>query len=233
MRADTHFQRRCPRDPPVGIADACSKPLGYQPEVAKTMNDVNQRLRESLANTSDEALLTRYRESGDIAAFEQLVHRYERPLFSYLSRYLRSAPLAEEVFQAALLRVHEKCSLFTAGRRFRPWLYSIATHQAIDLLRKEQRHQAVSLDEEHGLGDAEPAKLLERIEQRERAEWTRRAVDELADDLRITILLIFFQGLKYQETAEALGIPLGTVKSRVHRALLQLNEAWWNDHPHG
>ena len=199
---------------------------------------------EDLADSSDEALLIRYREEGDLSAFERLVHRYERPLFSYLSRYLRSGPLAEEVFQATLLRVHEKCNLFSADRSFRPWLYSIATHQAIDAQRKEKRHRAVSLNEEHGHRDAEPARLLEllesrvptppqRLEQRERAEWTRRAVDELADELRVAILLIFFQGLKYQETAEALGIPIGTVKSRVHRALLRLNEAWWNDHPHG
>lgn len=199
---------------------------------------------EDLADSSDEALLIRYREEGDLSAFERLVHRYERPLFSYLSRYLRSGPLAEEVFQATLLRVHEKCNLFSADRSFRPWLYSIATHQAIDAQRKEKRHRAVSLNEEHGHRDAEPARLLEllesrvptppqRLEQRERAEWTRRAVGELADELRVAILLIFFQGLKYQETAEALGIPIGTVKSRVHRALLRLNEAWWNDHPHG
>jgi RNA polymerase sigma-70 factor (ECF subfamily) len=207
-------------------------------------NTTPRPLTADLAEISDEALLTRYRDVGDLTAFEGLVHRYERPLFSYLSRYLRSAPLAEEVFQATLLRVHEKCSLFSADRRFRPWLYSIATHQAIDALRKEKRHRAVSLNEEHGVGDAEPAKLLEllesrvptppeRLEQRERAQWTRQAVDELADDLRVVILLIFFQGLRYQEAAEALYIPIGTVKSRVHRALLRLNEAWWNDHPHG
>ena len=197
-----------------------------------------------IVKSSDEAMLSRYRDAGDMSAFEGLVHRYERPLFSYLSRYLRSAPLAEEVFQATLFRVHEKCDLFSTGRRFRPWLYSIATHQAIDALRKEKRHRSVSLDEEHGVGDAEPARLLEllesqvpapleRLERRERAEWTRRAVDELPDELRVVILLIFFQGLKYQEAAEALGIPIGTVKSRVHRALLRLNEAWWHDHPDG
>jgi RNA polymerase sigma-70 factor (ECF subfamily) len=208
------------------------------------MSPTNETLAEPVTNTSDEVLLTRYRDAGDISAFERLVHRYERPLFSYLSRYLRSTTLAEEVFQATLFRIHEKCSLFSAGRRFRPWIYSLATHQAIDALRKEKRHKAVSLNEEHGQGDSEAAQLLEllesrvptppeRIEQRERAEWTRRAVDELANELRVAILLIFFQGLKYQEAAEALDIPVGTVKSRVHRALLQLNEMWWTDHPDG
>ena len=209
-----------------------------------TMNSTVQPTTNALGDASDEDLLVRYRDAGDVAAFEGLVHRYERPVYSYLSRYLRSAQLAEEVFQATFLRVHEKCGLFSVGRRVRPWLYSIATHQAIDALRKEKRHQAVRLNEEHGLDDAEPARLIEllesrvptppeKAEQRERAEWTRQAVDALPDDIRAVILLIFFQGLKYREAAEALGIPLGTVKSRVHTALLRLNESWWKDHSHG
>ncbi len=196
------------------------------------------------ADLSDEELLDRYRDAGDVDAFERLVHRYERPIFSYLARYLRNPTLAQEVFQQTFLRVHEKCDLFSRGKRLRPWLYSIATHQAIDALRKEKRHRALSLDEEHGVGDADPSKLMsllasrlptppEELERRERADWTRRAVDQLSDNLQVVILLIFFHGFKYQEAAEALDIPLGTVKSRVHKALLTLNEAWWKDHPHG
>lgn len=196
------------------------------------------------ADVSDEDLLARYRDSGDVAAFESLIHRYERPLYSYLARYLRSATLAEEVFQATFFRVHQQCRSFIQGRRVRPWIYSIATRQAIDALRKEKRHRAVSLDEVHGPGDADAAKLIEllearlptppeRLELRERAEWTHRAVDGLADDIRVVILLIFFQGLKYREAAEVLDIPIGTVKTRVHKALLRLNELWWIDHPHG
>lgn len=196
------------------------------------------------ADVSDEELLARYRDRGDVAAFEALIHRYERPLFGYLSRYLHSATLAEEVFQATFFRVHQQCSAFTMGRRLRPWIYSIATHQAIDALRKEKRHRAVSLDEEQGPGNAEAAKLVEllesripsppeRLELRERAQWTRQAVDGLADEVRVVILLIFFQGLTYREAAETLDIPIGTVKTRVHRALLRLNELWWKDHPLG
>ena len=189
----------------------------------------------------DEQLLVRYRDAADVSAFEELVHRYERPIYRYLVRYLRNAALAEEVFQATFQRVHEKCGMFSEGRRVRPWLYSIATHQAIDALRKESRHQAVSLDEKHGLDDNDPTTLiallesrvptpLQQIEQSERAAWARRAVDQLPHELRSVILLIFFHRFKYQEAAEALDIPLGTVKSRVHRALLLLNESWWRDH---
>jgi RNA polymerase sigma-70 factor (ECF subfamily) len=198
----------------------------------------------SPAEATDEELLLRYRDVADVEAFETLVHRYERPIYLYLLRYLRSPALAEEVFQATFLRVHEKCHLFTADRPARPWLYSLATHLAIDALRKEGRHHVASLDrpyedEEGGVGalvDLLRSPIpspLERLEANERAQWAQQAVDELPDHQRVAILLVFFQGLKYHEVAEILQLPLGTVKSRVHKALVALNAAWRRDHPKG
>ena len=208
------------------------------------MQSRESQIEAVMKDRSDEQWLVRYREAGDAAAFEELVHRYERPIYRYLARYLRNAALAEEVFQATFQRVHEKCGMFSEGRRVRPWLYSIATHQAIDALRKESRHQSVSLNEKHGVDDNDPTTLLalleshvptplQQIEQRERAAWARRAVDQLPHELRAVMLLIYFHSFKYQEAAEALDIPLGTVKSRVHKALLLLNESWWRDHSRG
>ena len=74
---------------------------------------------------TDEDLLLQYRETGDRELYAQLVYRYERELFSYLRRYLGNAEMAEDVFQTAFLQVHLKCEQFEAGRRFRPWLYTI------------------------------------------------------------------------------------------------------------
>src|SRR5690242_1002358 len=85
-----------------------------------------------LAALTDEELLVRYRDHADRQAFSQLVHRYERELYSYLRRYLGDATMAEDAFQATFLQVHLKCDQFEQGRRFRPWLYTIATNQAID-----------------------------------------------------------------------------------------------------
>ena len=95
---------------------------------------------------TDEVLIRRFQQSGDTAAFESLVHRYERDLFGYLRRYLHSAEMAEDVFQTTFLQVHLKRDAFADGRRFRPWLYAIATHQAIDAQRRNRRHRAVDLD---------------------------------------------------------------------------------------
>ena len=196
------------------------------------------RRRRAGAPASDELLMRRYRDKGDRAAFEELVHRYERELYSYLRRYLGDADLAEDVFQATFFQVHQKCRLFDAGRSFRPWLYTIATHQAIDALRKLRRHPTVSLDahplanEEMGEGEFieflqshAPGPVAE-LEEKEQREWTRRAVQELPPNLRSAILLTYFQGLKYREVAEILGIPIGTLKSRIHAALAKLNLAW-------
>lgn len=189
------------------------------------------------ADMSDEQLMTRVRDRDDMIAFEALVHRYERPLFNYLVRYLRNQELAEEAFQSAFARIHEKRDLYTEERRFRPWLYSIATNTAVDELRREGRHQAASLDQQRTEAESGPVSLLdllqsatpspyEQLVAEERRAWTRRAIDELPEHLRVVVLLVYFQGLKYREAAEILEIPVGTVKSRLNAALAALNAAW-------
>jgi RNA polymerase sigma-70 factor (ECF subfamily) len=200
------------------------------------LNTLN-RSSASDEDVSDEELMSRLRDHDDEAAFETLVHRYEKPLFNYLNRYLRNPQLAEEAFQNAFARVYQKRDYFTQDRRFRPWLYSIATNQAVDELRKEGRHQAASLDQKRSEGDSGQVSLLdlleagapspyEQMETEERRAWTRRAIDELPDYLRVVVLLVYFQGLKYREAAEILDIPVGTVKSRLNTALSQLGAAW-------
>src|ERR1700710_2737239 len=113
---------------------------------------------EDLVGVADEVLLGRYREQGRPEDFDELVHRYENELYRYLARYLGDPSLAEDVFQNTFLQVHLKRGLYEEGRPVRPWLYSIATHQAVDTLRKVGRHPTVSLDQRSGasVGDAEP-----------------------------------------------------------------------------
>jgi len=184
---------------------------------------------------SDEELLLRYRDSGEQQAFDHLVKRFEAELYNYLRRYLGNAAMAEDVFQASFLQVHLKSHLFEEGRRFKPWLYTIATNQAIDAIRRSGKHRAVSLDSQ-GPEDSDVGTLVnilsdgelgpqEEMEVRERRDWVRESVDELAEPLRGVVLLVFFQGLKYRDAAEILDIPVGTVKSRLHSALIKLGGA--------
>jgi len=188
------------------------------------------------AGQADEDLLRRFRVKDDAAAYETLVHRYEQELFSYLRRYLGSAEMAEDVFQATFLQVYLKKENFEDGRRFRPWLYTIATNQAIDAQRRNRRHRMVSIDQRAG-GDDDVGALVEMLSGRDQTaddqmadeearEWVRSAVDDLPESLKGTVLLVYHQGMKYREAADVLGIPVGTVKSRLHAALLKLNESW-------
>jgi RNA polymerase sigma-70 factor, ECF subfamily len=195
-----------------------------------------------LSSQTDEELLLAYRESGDADLFAELVRRYERELFSYLRRYLGDAEMAEDAFQAAFLQVHLKCEQFEPGRTFRPWLYTIATNQAIDAQRRSRRHRMVSLDRS-GTSDGEDVgKLLDllaskepsptiQMSAQERRSWLHAAVEKLPQALRDVIHLVYFQDMKYREAAEALDIPVGTVKSRMHAAVAKLNEAWNQSQP--
>lgn len=198
-----------------------------------------------LSSLSDEELLLEYRECNKQDAFRELVQRYEGPLFSYLHHYTNDAGLAEEVFQSTFLRLHEKCGDYAEGRPVRPWIYSIATHLAIDGLRRAGRRRAVSLDAQQVDAGPDAGTLLDllhdtlpepvaRLSDEERHAWARRAVDDLPEYLRTVVLLIYFQGLKYREAADALGLPVGTVKSRMHMALVRLHAAWKCSHldPH-
>lgn len=186
---------------------------------------------------TDEQLLLSYREDGNSVVFEQLVQRYERELYNYLRHYLGDAQMAEDVFQTTFLQVHLKCEKFEPGRKVRPWLYTVATNQAIDAQRRNRRHQMVSLDRRFGNGsqddvaalvdllDSGEANPIEQFESAERREMVHTVVDRLPESLKQVVILVYYQGLKYREAAEALGIPVGTVKSRLHSAIFKLNEA--------
>jgi RNA polymerase sigma-70 factor, ECF subfamily len=192
---------------------------------------------EELSQLTDEELMNKYREEGRAVLFNELVHRYERELYRYLARYLGDPTSAEDVFQNTFLQVHLKRGLFENGRPFRPWLYAIATHQAVDALRKVGRHPTVSLDRrvsaarsESDAGNlidllvSENAGPLAELQESERQQWVRDSIAKLPDALRQTLILAYHQDLKYREIAEILKIPVGTVKSRLHAALEKLQQ---------
>lgn len=188
---------------------------------------------------TDEDLLGRIR-AGERDWFGPLVRRYERELYGYLRRYLGDPDLAADVFQNTWAQVFVKIDKYEPGRPARPWLYAVATNQAIDALRRRGRRADARTDPllvGDDPGDDAPRPLFEvlrdpdpgPVAQAETAEvrqLVRDAVDRLPDLLRQVVVLAYFQGLRYQEIADALDIPLGTVKSRLHAALAKLTEAW-------
>ncbi len=186
---------------------------------------------------TDEQLLARLR-AGERDVFGTLVRRYERELFGYLRRYLGDDDLADDVFQNTFVQVYLKYQQYEPGRPVRPWLYAIATNQAIDALRRrnrraDQRADAVTTADEDGFARPlfellpaatdGPSEVADREEQR---ELIRAAVDRLPDLLRQVVILAYFQGMKYRDVADTLDIPVGTVKSRLHAALARLTAEW-------
>lgn len=195
-----------------------------------------------LERMTDEELLLEYRLTGSSSHFAVLVRRYERELYNYLRRFLNNQVLAEDAFQATFMQVHLKCHLFDADRKVRPWLYTVATNQAIDIQRRNRRHRLVSLDRPNRLEHDDLGSLVDVLssceagpgngmEQSERKEWVRQAVAALPDQLRSAVRLVYFRGLKYREAADELDVPVGTVKSRLHSAVKRLGQAWQQAHP--
>lgn len=179
---------------------------------------------------TDEQLFLRFTGAHDPAAFEALVHRYEHELYGYLCRYLHDRHLAADVFQATFFQVHRKADRFEAGRPFRPWLYTVATHQAIDARRRLRRHRMASLDAPDPTREGRPAEPAarpeasggERLASAESCARLRAAVDRLPEGQREALALVYFKGVKYREAARLLHVPVGTVKSRLHAAVVKL-----------
>jgi RNA polymerase sigma-70 factor (ECF subfamily) len=188
------------------------------------------------AAMSDEQLLQNYRQDADPAVFTELVSRYQRELYNYLRRFLGDATLAEDVFQATFLQVHVKRDVFEQGRKFRPWLYTIATNQAIDAQRRNRRHRRLSLNQPQSTGESlgtlldlvagdsgDPSLAAEGSEQ---SAWVRGEVEALPEPLRNAVNLVYFKGMKYRDAAKVMSVPVGTVKSRLHAAIGRLGQSW-------
>ena len=203
--------------------------------VPASVAGLNGRVEES-HEQSDEQLVELYLKDRRSEHFEILMRRYERELYTFLRRFLGNAQHAEDVFQGTFLSVHLRIDQFEPGKRFRPWLYAIASNKAIDFLRRNKRHQMASLDCTVQHADSDEA-MVSRLSSQglspdelairsETSAKVREAVGQLSESTQQLIQLAFYQGLKYADIAEILNIPVGTVKSRVFTAMRKLNEIW-------
>jgi RNA polymerase sigma-70 factor, ECF subfamily len=178
---------------------------------------------ETLMTFESEA--TRLR-SGDAEVIARLVERYQHRLYRYLLRLVSRPSTAEDLFQQTWLRVMERIRYYDPKRSFEGWLFAVAHNLAIDHLR---RRQPESLDEPLPSGET-PLDLtqsnspgaLELFLSKERAGQMAEAVSELPPAFREVITLRFEEGMKLEEIATVLALPMGTVKTRLHRALKAL-----------
>jgi RNA polymerase sigma-70 factor (ECF subfamily) len=180
-------------------------------------------------------LLARHLD-GDPRAFEALIDRYRRELFSFLVRFTGNRAMAEDVFQETFLQLHLSAATFDTSRRLKPWLFTIAANKARDALRSRSRRQAAPLDADISgsdgkatYGDLMPSDVPqpdESLMNLETRSAVQNIVDEMPENLRTVLLLNYFHGFAYKDIAEMLGVPLGTVKSRLHAAVKQFARRW-------
>lgn len=181
---------------------------------------------------TDEELLAQHL-AGQAAAIDVLVGRYANELFAFLCRFVGNASAAEDLVQETFLQVHVSAGSFDRSRAFKPWLYTIAANKGRDFLRARGRRPQVSLDagsdEGGGPGQAiaadEPGQH-EQLEVSELSERVRAVIDEMPEHLRTILMLGYYQQLPYAEIATILGIPVGTVKSRLHAAVNHFARQW-------
>lgn len=170
----------------------------------------------------EEALVEQARR-GDPAAFEELVLAYQSLAFRTAFVISGDAAEAEEAAQDAFVKAHRALGRFRAGERFRPWLLTIVANEARNRRRTRGRRTALALRAaaEPGGASEDPEEALLATERRQQL---LAAVEQLRDDDRDVLACRYFLDLSEQETAAALGIARGTVKSRTHRALARLEE---------
>ena len=188
-----------------------------------------------LANLPD-ADVVRLAQDGREAAFRELVRRYERPVFSLVYRMVRDREAAEDLAQDAFIKVLNHIDKYSPEFKFSSWLFKIANNVAIDHLRRK-RLDTVSMDGAPNAvseSDVAASRLeiaavqetaLEELEARELGGAIEQAVARLRPMYRQCIMLRHVEGRSYEEIAATLDLPLGTVKTYIHRARHELRRA--------
>jgi RNA polymerase sigma-70 factor (ECF subfamily) len=179
--------------------------------------------------------LAQWAEQGREGAFSELLRRYERPIFSLVYRMVRDRNLAEDLAQEAFIRAFNAISSYDPRYKFSSWIFKIANNHTIDHLRKKRLdtvsihgspHATTSQEQQQTRvvvesGDETPE---EYVENRELGSQIERAIGELRPEYRTVILLRHVEGYAYDEISSIMELPLGTVKTYLHRARGELKE---------
>ena len=188
-----------------------------------------------LANLPD-ADVVALAQQGRELAFRELIRRYERPVFSLVFRMVRDRETAEDLAQETFIKVLNHVDRYRPEFKFSSWLFKIANNVAIDHIRK--RHlETVSMDGSPHAGTAAEVEAtsfdvsvhqesaLEELESRELGSAIEQAIAKLRPEYRSCIMLRHVEGRSYEEIAATLDLPLGTVKTYIHRARHELRRA--------
>jgi RNA polymerase sigma-70 factor (ECF subfamily) len=172
---------------------------------------------------TDEELVARSR-SGDAESFNQLINRWERPIYALAYRVIGREEDARDVTQETFLRAFRGLAAFKGQAKFSSWLYRIALNLCRDWIRRKKRSPIATLPEDVELedlaSDAGPAETVEDlVSRRELSELVEAAMARLPEEQRTAIILKEYHGMTFQEIADLQGCPLSTVKTRLYQGL--------------
>lgn len=185
--------------------------------------------------TATDQQVVEFARSGREAAFRELVRRYQRPVFSLIYRMVRDRELAEDLAQETFIKVLNAIERYRPEFKFSSWIFKIANNATIDHLRRKELD---TLSLEGGPDATTPDRIeatalkigdttenpLEELEARELGSAIERAVATLRPEYKACIILRHVEGRPYEEIAEILDLPLGTIKTYIHRARAELRE---------
>jgi RNA polymerase sigma-70 factor, ECF subfamily len=171
-----------------------------------------------ISQDADDLVLVRRCREGDTAAFEPIVERYQRVLFTVALRMLGDYDAASDATQNALVNAYRKLHTFDSERRFFSWIYRILVNECLNDQRSRRAREAITPD----LATvASPADLLEAAERRRSVQ---AAILALPTEYREVVILRHFAGLSHEDIGDALNVPAKTVKSRLHTAKERLGQ---------
>jgi RNA polymerase sigma-70 factor (ECF subfamily) len=223
--ADTKFSQMGKQNKTDLCIETATNPL------KKSIRGRTDRLGDGQVDEND---LIRSARAGDLAAFNRLVIAHQDRLYWWIFSMVKDEDLADDLAQSTFITAYEKLHTFRSGS-FRSWLFSIARNRSIDEFRRKKRHPSISLDafqEEEKDFDLlsvipDETQTPEEIAvQSEQAELVNRLLQGLPEIYRQLLQLVDMDGWDYQEAADLLNIPLGTMKSRLVRARLKFRELY-------
>jgi len=163
----------------------------------------------------EEARLINEVKQGNASSFEPLVEEYQNQIYHLILRQLGNEHEALDLCQDVFLKAFKKIELFRGDSRFNTWMYRIAINECRSRFRSKKNKPHISnLD---SIKDEGPDSTANTIETKEKAEVVRDTLNKLPDDYSIPLILFHLQGKAHKEVAEILGLPIGTVKTRIHR----------------
>ena len=177
----------------------------------------------------------------DLSALEELLERYRNPLMGFIYSVIRDYHQAQDIFQETFIRVYRRANRFRTGAVFKTWLYTIALNRCRVTIRKRKRRPTISLETEwSGVGGESGQRVMDKVAStdpgpreeaggRELEKIFQRELSGLSDEHRQVVILSRLNRFKYHEIAEILGIPSGTVRSRLHYALEELRKGMFEE----